>query len=504
MDARKNSLRRNSPWIALALGVATALTAPKARAQPVTQMARADALWTAGRSLREGGHLAEACADFAQSNELVPRVAVGLDLADCFERMGKTTSAWLALDRAEKLARARHDPRADEASSRAKALRARLTVLTITVSAATAADIAQILLDEQAVPGADYNKALAVDPGHHVVVLMPRSGPRRILDVNVPPGSAPVRVHAEDARAEVAPIPAGSIPPAPAEALFEEGKRLRDAGRVEEACSKFAQSRTLVPGIGVTLHLADCYERLGRTASAWTEFTLAEKAAHDAADNREATAHARAAALEPKLERITIAVAPSTPRDHALVQLDGRTLAPSMWGAAIPSDPGDHLVAFEAPGVERKTFPAHLDESTPAVTVQVGVAAEPPPAAAATPASAPALETSPGSPGSVDRREVTRRWWEIGLLGGGLVAAGVGAGLLVVKNDSMSNTAAAGRPYVDPVAAAASKIAFATAGAAGAAAVVIYLTAPSSRDAGLYVRPSTTVGGCGASIGGAF
>ena len=73
----------------------------------------------------------------------------------------------------------------------------------------------------------------------------------------------------------------------------------------------FAESKRLAPGLGVTLYLADCYERIGRTASAWTEFKAAEGLARARSDQRAEVARALAQALEPKLERVTIVVAPT-------------------------------------------------------------------------------------------------------------------------------------------------------------------------------------------------
>jgi hypothetical protein len=508
--------------IGLAGALAVASATPAARADSTSAMgvaARADALWTEGRTLRDGGQTSEACARFAQSNRLAPGVGVALDLADCYERLGHTASAWSAFSSVEKLAREQKDRRAEVAHAHAKALGAQLSLLTIAVSAETAATTTDVLLDRQVVPRETYNTAVATDPGDHVLSVVPRTGRTRTLTVHVLAHAGPLTVHAEDAQAPtpaadpkpaalLAPVtPVTPAPPAaasPADALFEEGKRLREAGKIEDACSKFAQSQALAPGVGITLHLADCYERLGRTASAWIEFTMAEKAAHAEKDKRETAATTRAAALEPRLERITIAVPAATPQDGSLVQLDGRTVPPAMWNVAMAADPGDHLVAFQAAGSERRTFPVHLDEAAPSVTVNVSNVS-PPAAPAATTTAADSFAPASAPPANVDDHGAsTRRWVEIGLLGGAVVAAGVGAGLLVVKNDSMSNTGADGRPYVDPVVTAASKIAFGAGGAAAAAAIVIYLTAPHPKDAGLYVRTTPTVGGASAILAGTF
>src|SRR5690348_15501816 len=67
---------------------------------------------------------------------------------------------------------------------------------------------------------------------------------------------------------------------ATAEALFSEGRRLMASGDYAAACEKFAASQKHDPGLGTSLNLADCYEKSGRTASAWAEFRDAASAAH--------------------------------------------------------------------------------------------------------------------------------------------------------------------------------------------------------------------------------
>src|SRR4051794_32728475 len=57
-----------------------------------------------------------------------------------------------------------------------------------------------------------------------------------------------------------------------ARALFAEGRKLVDAGNYPAACIKFQDSFRLDPGVGTNFNLADCLERIGRTASAWAHF----------------------------------------------------------------------------------------------------------------------------------------------------------------------------------------------------------------------------------------
>src|SRR4051812_44001967 len=59
---------------------------------------------------------------------------------------------------------------------------------------------------------------------------------------------------------------------AAAEVLFSDGKRLAQEGNYAAACPKFEESQKLDPGMGTLYRLADCYEHVGRTASAWAAF----------------------------------------------------------------------------------------------------------------------------------------------------------------------------------------------------------------------------------------
>src|SRR4051794_25809493 len=59
---------------------------------------------------------------------------------------------------------------------------------------------------------------------------------------------------------------------AAARALFAEARKLMAAERYDEACPKFEESLRLDQGIGTQFNLAHCWEKQGRTASAWGMF----------------------------------------------------------------------------------------------------------------------------------------------------------------------------------------------------------------------------------------
>ena len=84
---------------------------------------------------------------------------------------------------------------------------------------------------------------------------------------------------------------------AAAQSLFDEGRKLMSAGKYADACPKLAESQKLDPGVGTQFHLADCYEKLGQTASAWAGFLEAASAAKSMGQaDREKVARERAAA----------------------------------------------------------------------------------------------------------------------------------------------------------------------------------------------------------------
>ena len=97
---------------------------------------------------------------------------------------------------------------------------------------------------------------------------------------------------------------------AAAEALFDQGRSLTQSGDYAQACQKFEASQKLDEGIGTLLYLADCYEKTGRTASAWATFKeVASMAGAQGQPSRQKLAKQRALALEPGLAKVIIEVA---------------------------------------------------------------------------------------------------------------------------------------------------------------------------------------------------
>jgi hypothetical protein len=202
----------------------------------------------------------------------------------------------------------------------------------------------------------------------------------------------PTRVRAADVDPAAAPSEAATRDEAAARVLFAEARRLAAAGKFEEACPKFEDSLRLNAGIGTTFNLADCLEHVGRIASAWARFLDVAAATKMAGQpDRERVARERAAALEPRLSRLTVNV--DSPAEGMVLQRDAVVLTPSSWGMALPIDPGAHAIKVTAPGKRpwstEVTVPAGdavvLSVSVPTLEVLP----EPPPPILVAPASPP-------------------------------------------------------------------------------------------------------------------
>ena len=96
---------------------------------------------------------------------------------------------------------------------------------------------------------------------------------------------------------------------AAAEALFDEGVKQMKAGNFAEACSTLEESERVDPGVGTLLYLGECYDNLGRTASAWATFREAASLAASSGESaREKVAVEHAARLEPRLAYVKLSV----------------------------------------------------------------------------------------------------------------------------------------------------------------------------------------------------
>jgi hypothetical protein len=175
---------------------------------------------------------------------------------------------------------------------------------------------------------------------------------------------------------DAAPAAAQSQDAAAAEVLFRAGRTAADAGDYATACAKFHESERLDPALGTLLNIADCEEKLGRLATAWTAYEeVAQRLPDD--DERHTIAATRSAALGPRLPRLRIRLAADAPLGTQ-VQRDGVALGAASLDTLLPVDPGKHAVETTAPRRRPRTFEVFLGEGeTITLTVQPGEASDP-------------------------------------------------------------------------------------------------------------------------------
>jgi serine/threonine-protein kinase len=117
----------------------------------------------------------------------------------------------------------------------------------------------------------------------------------------------------------------------------------------------------LDPALGTRLNLGDCYEALGKLASAWAMYKAAADVARIQRDQREALATRKARQLEPRLPRLVVRVeGPPTP--GMTIVRSGAALEPAMLGSATFVDPGRTVITASAPGYVTKTITIEAKE----------------------------------------------------------------------------------------------------------------------------------------------
>jgi tetratricopeptide (TPR) repeat protein len=230
-----------------------------------------------------------------------------------------------------------------------------------------------------------------------------------------------------------------------AKALFREGRALAVTGNYDLACPKFEQSLKLDPGIGTKFNLADCYEHIGRTATARTLFLEVAALAREAGQgDREQVATARAKELEPQIHRLTIDV--SGKQSGLTIRRDGVDVPPSQWGSPQFVDPGAYDISVTATG--KKEWKGHVEVPRSGdATIKVPELNDADEAKAATveaPESKPEQEPAP-TPPPADEANDTKSAPDLAIplvIYGGLGASAILAGTALILYKSANDKAA--------------------------------------------------------------
>lgn len=175
---------------------------------------------------------------------------------------------------------------------------------------------------------------------------------------------------------------------ATAEDLFRQGLQLTRKGQFAEACPRFAESHRLDPAYGALMNLAACYEKLGRTASAWQAYVDAADTARDKGQRARAeNARKKASRLAPRLVRLELRLSAGMEARGLAITRDGKPFDLVLLGNAVPVDPGTYaIVATRAGAAPWKTSAAATEPGKTLVVEVSGPIARP---AADKPATSP-------------------------------------------------------------------------------------------------------------------
>ncbi|MFZ5894880.1 MAG: hypothetical protein ACOY0T_27715 [Myxococcota bacterium] len=310
-----------------------------------------------------------------------------------------------------------------------------------------------------------------------------------------------------------------------AEVLFDDALKLMRSGKYTEACPKLEESQRLDPGIGTLLYLGECYENVGRTASAWASFReAASRAGAEGQSERAKSATERAGRLESKLAYLTIQVAPEARTIPGLsVRMGQTTIGAELFGTATPVDPGATRIEVGAPG--HASFSATLNVepgnryefTVPALAQQPNPGAAPAaPATTTGPAPATTTPATPAPAGPSEKPSHSNGLRTASYIVGGLGIVGLGVGSIfglraISKNDDATSASCKNGVCQEKgdyetmeqahSAAGLSNTFFAVGGAALATGVVLFLLSPSRSEQARIV-PYATTSELGISVGG--
>ncbi|MBI3203255.1 MAG: hypothetical protein HYZ29_17075 [Myxococcales bacterium] len=290
-----------------------------------------------------------------------------------------------------------------------------------------------------------------------------------------------------------------------AETLFQEGRKLFDAGKLDAACAKFDASQRQDPSPGTLINLGKCNEARGKTATAWANYKEAESLARNMSrTEQESAAAARATAIEPLLSRLEIK-APAQAIEGLAVKRNGVAISTDALGTASPVDPGEHEIEASAPGYKTWTSKVTVGKQKDSASVQIpdlekgaeaapavappppATGGEPPPSKGAAGASATADAGSGGSSTKTFGYVLTGVG-AVALIAGGYFGYAASKQASDAKNDDTlcpdKQCTPAGRDEID---AAEGKALISTIGvgvgvAALGTGIVLLVTAPSNKE----------------------
>jgi tetratricopeptide (TPR) repeat protein len=309
-----------------------------------------------------------------------------------------------------------------------------------------------------------------------------------------------------------------------AESLFDRGLELMRLGKDEEACQALERSQGVEPGVGTMLYLAECYEKLGRTASAWAMYREAASLAQEQGQTERAKKGAtRAEFLQSSLSKLTLVVPADAAVPGLLITRNGNVVPSAALGSPVPVDPGEQKLTAAAPGYAAWSTTVDLPPNGARLVVDVpklqalppSETPQPPlPLAQSGPTEPAAAATPPPSAAEREPRTTYHKPLAYALGGVGIVALGVGSyfGVRAISENNKADEAcpalncgtAQGREHNDAAHSAATAANILVAGGAAllAAGIVVFLVRP--REDEVNVALTTGPGSAQLQLQGTF
>jgi hypothetical protein len=225
---------------------------------------------------------------------------------------------------------------------------------------------------------------------------------------------------------------------AAARALAVDGVKLAQSDKCSEAVDKLERAEKLKHSTIVLRYLGECQVKVGR----WVEGSeslrklLREPQPEDASPTVTQAYEAAAATLrdvKPRIPNMKIVL--NAPADtHFTVKVDGKEVADSVVGVALPTDPGEHQIEATAPGFLKATQTVRLAPSASAfVTLElVRDPSAPKPTSvlpAAAPATHPASASAPPPAAAPAAKDGSSTGRILAFVSYGVAAVGLGVGI---------------------------------------------------------------------------
>lgn len=153
-----------------------------------------------------------------------------------------------------------------------------------------------------------------------------------------------------------------------AEATFEAGRRLMKEKKYREACAAFEQSQRLDPQFGTQYNLANCYEQIGKLATAYNMYRELGRGDTNADRRTKSTELAvQILARVPKIKLVLVTNAP----DAQVFMNDAN--ANALIGIETPVDFGTYNIVVGATGYRawRKSFEIRELSKVTTVTIEL-------------------------------------------------------------------------------------------------------------------------------------